>query len=88
MLNNSIKHTPEGGTISFHCTLDEKKENVVMKLADTGTGIPEEDLPYIFKSFYRGKSAGSQATPGSGLGLSLSRQIMLSHKGNIEARSV
>jgi PAS domain S-box-containing protein len=88
LLNNSIKHTPEGGTISFHCTLDEKKENVIMKLADTGTGIPEEDLPYIFKSFYRGKSAGSQSTPGSGLGLSLSRQIMLSHKGNIEALSL
>ena len=58
-----------------------------MKLADTGTGIPEDDLPYIFKSFYRGKSTGTQAVQGSGLGLSLSRQIMLAHKGNIEARS-
>jgi PAS domain S-box-containing protein len=87
LLNNSIKHTPEGGTISFYCTLDEKKDNIIMKLADTGAGIPEGDLPYIFKSFYRGKNSGSQAVQGSGLGLSLSRQIILAHKGSIEALS-
>lgn len=88
LLNNSIKHTPEDGTISFYCTLDEKKENLIMKLADSGSGIPPEELPYIFKAFYRGRSPGAQSGKGSGLGLSLSRQIMLAHKGNIEVHSV
>lgn len=88
LLNNAVNHTPDGGTISFYCILDEKKDNVILKLADSGSGIPTEELPYIFKAFYRGKSAGPQTNQGSGLGLSLSRQIMLSHKGNIEAHSV
>ncbi len=87
LLNNAINHTPEDGTISFYCMLDEKKENMIMKLADSGSGISPEELPYIFKAFYRGKSSGAQSAQGSGLGLSLSRQIMLAHKGNIEAQS-
>ena len=88
LLNNAIIHTPDKGTISFYCMLDEKNENIIMKLADSGSGIPPEELPYIFKAFYRGKSRGEKAIQGSGLGLSLSRQIMLAHKGNIEAQSV
>lgn len=88
LLNNAIKHTPEGGAISFLCSLDEKKENIVLKLVDSGSGIAPEELPYIFKSFYRGKTHGTEQVQGSGLGLSLSRQIIQSHKGKIEAQSM
>lgn len=88
LLNNAVKHTPEGGNISFSCRLDEKRENIVLKICDSGTGIAPEELPYIFKAFYRGKNMGAESLKGSGLGLSLSRQIMLSHKGNIEAQSM
>ena len=88
LLNNAIKHTPEDGSISFICTLDDKKENIIMKLIDSGSGIAPEELPYIFKSFYRGKNNGGQQVQGSGLGLSLSKQIMMAHKGNIEAQSM
>jgi len=87
LLHNAIKHTPEDGTIVFQCTVDDKWENIILKVIDSGSGIAPEELPYIFKSFYRGKNTGTQATKGSGLGLSLSRQIMLAHKGNIEAQS-
>lgn len=88
LLNNAIKHTPEDGKISFYCTLDDKRENIILKLTDSGSGISPEELPYIFKAFYRGKNSGAQAPRGSGLGLSLSRQIMLAHKGNVEAQSI
>ena len=87
LFSNAIDHTPEDGMISLKCSLDDRKESVVFQVADSGSGIAEEDLPYIFKAFYRGKYTGEPAKSGSGLGLSLSRQIMQAHKGNIEARS-
>lgn len=87
LLHNAIKHTPENGTIACKCILDEKNENVVFYIIDSGMGIPKEELPFIFKTFYRGKNAGAQSTEGSGLGLSLSRLIIQAHKGQIDVKS-
>lgn len=86
ILHNAIKHTPENGTIIFTCTLDDKKEHAVFNIRDNGIGIPKEDLPYIFKKFYRGKSIGEKSSEGSGLGLSLSLQIVQAHKGDLKAQ--
>jgi len=87
LLHNAITHTPDNGSIFFQCLLDEKKEQIIYKVADSGEGIAKEDLPYVFKAFYRGKRNGTQSKEGSGLGLSLSAQIIQAHKGTIEVES-
>ncbi len=87
ILQNAIKHTPEYGTITCRCIIDEKKENIVFRIIDSGSGIPKHELPYIFNMFYKGRNTGAKSTEGSGLGLSLSRQIIEAHQGRIEAMS-
>ena len=87
LLHNAINHTPANGSIFCQCLLDEKKEQIVYRVVDSGEGIAKEDLPYVFKAFYRGKSNGTKSKEGSGLGLSLSAQIIQAHKGTIEVES-
>lgn len=86
IIHNAIKYSPENSTISYSCNLDEKKDRIIFSIHDNGTGIAREDLPYIFTKFYRGKSARAESK-GSGLGLSLSHQIIQAHKGEIGVRS-
>jgi signal transduction histidine kinase len=56
---------------------------LIFEIKDTGVGIPEESMPYLFEKFYRVNSSIS----GAGLGLSISKRIIESHGGNIEAQS-
>lgn len=86
IIHNAIKYSPENSAISYSCNLDEKKERVIFSIRDNGTGIAREDLPYIFTKFYRGKGA-AVGSKGSGLGLSLSHQIIQAHKGEISVKS-
>ena len=73
LLDNAMKYTPEGGTI----TLDVRVEpnQAVLSVSDTGIGISEEDLPYVFDRFYKADKAHTGAN-GSGLGLSIAREIL------------
>lgn len=87
LLHNAIRFTPCGGRIKWQCFLEEKRGQIVFKMTDSGEGIPQKDLPYIFKAFYRGKSSPKGSKEGSGLGLSLSAQIIQAHRGEIEAES-
>lgn len=83
LLDNAVKYTPEGGVV----TVDVGREDGLLRLrvSDTGTGIPAEDLPRVFERFYRADPARSEG--GSGLGLSIARQIARAHGGEIEAAS-
>jgi len=84
LLGNSIKFTPDGGKIAI--TLVSESNEYTVTITDTGIGIPPEDLDHIFERFYkvdRSRRSGS----GSGLGLSIVRQIILLHHGKIEAAS-
>jgi heavy metal sensor kinase len=84
LLDNAIKYTPAGGEVSV--TLSESDEkDVTIDIADTGIGIPAQDLTRIFERFYRGDESRSQ--PGIGLGLSLARAIARAHGGNITVTS-
>lgn len=82
LLTNAISYTPPGGTITVRALLDSGRVRVDVE--DTGVGIASEHLPHIFEPFYRVMSE----VEGTGLGLSLARQIVALHGGEIEVKSV
>lgn len=85
LVDNAIKYTPSGGEVRL--SLSKTEEWAQLTVADTGIGIPEEDLPYIFDRFYRVDKARSRAQGGSGLGLSIAKWIAQAHGGDIRASS-
>jgi len=83
-IDNSIKYTPAGGEIGID--VSKKDEYVEFIVWDTGIGIPEEDLPHIFKRFYRVDKSRSDKK-GTGLGLSIAKWIIDKHQGKVEVES-
>ncbi len=86
LLDNAIKYTEPGGKITLGL---KTEENVaIITITDTGRGIPEEDLPYIFERFFRRSAkTADRSAAGFGLGLSIVKWIVDSHGGRIEAKS-
>lgn len=84
LLDNAVKYTGQGGSVTVSLA-EEGGENRVIRVKDTGIGIPAGDLPRIFERFYRGDQ--SRSTAGTGLGLSLARAIVRAHGGEITAAS-
>ncbi len=87
LLDNAVKHTPDGGDITVGVSVDEDTENVVFSVADRGSGIPSADLPNIFKQFYTTGAKGPDAQRGIGLGLAICEAIAKAHGGSISARN-
>lgn len=87
---NAIKFTPGGGRISITVMLDPTgngSQSAEVRIADTGVGIPEQDIPKVFSRFYRASNATSTAVPGSGLGLAIAHDIVSRHGGSLELAS-
>ena len=85
LLENAIAHTGEGGTITVGASRQD--DSVEISVADTGEGIPAEELPNIFERFYRVDKSRARATGGSGLGLTIARRLVEAHGGHIEVLS-
>ncbi|WP_109004407.1 sensor histidine kinase [Streptomyces rishiriensis] len=85
LVANAVRHTPPDGTITLSARGDGPE--VVLAVADTGTGIAEEDLPHVFERFWRAEKSRSRRTGGSGLGLPIVRQLTAAHGGTAEAAS-
>lgn len=83
LLDNALKFTGTGSLIEIRAF--ESGRSVAIEVADTGCGIAEDDLPYVFDELYRG--ANAQGCEGSGLGLALVQTIVKRHGGNIGVRS-
>jgi two-component system OmpR family sensor kinase len=82
-LDNALKFTEPADTIELRAAEDDG--SVVVEVADTGAGIPEEEIAHVWEELYRGE--GARGTPGSGLGLSLVRAIVMRHGGEASIRS-
>jgi len=83
LLDNALKYTPSGGRITL--TASSAGQFVCLTIADTGAGIPAENLPHVFEKFFRipGQDRGS----GTGLGLAIVREIVLAHSGDVTCTS-
>ncbi|MBN2471230.1 MAG: hypothetical protein JXN59_10935, partial [Anaerolineae bacterium] len=85
ILSNSLKYNNPGGEV--HVTLKQLANIIRVEIADTGLGIPEEDVPYVFDRFYRVPRDEASGIEGSGLGLSIAKAIIEVHGGKIGVES-
>jgi len=90
LVKNGFAYTPEGGSIIVSLDI---KQNVAgksicrIRIKDTGSGISDKDLPYVFDRFYRGGAEREQEETGSGIGLALAKELVELHDGSIEVSS-
>jgi two-component system phosphate regulon sensor histidine kinase PhoR len=89
LVDNALRYTPEGGTITVTTgiTVAEERTWGTVTVADTGIGIPEDELPHIFDRFFRGTEVRAMQLPGTGLGLSIVREIVEFHGGRVTVES-
>lgn len=87
-VSNAIKFTPGAGTVTVSTRNDARARELELCVADTGMGIPAEDLPRLFQRFFRTERATAAAIPGTGLGLAIARAIVEGHGGRVAVESV
>jgi len=87
LLGNAAKYTPENGRVCLHVEVNSRENALQIDVEDTGIGIPLEDLPRIFDKFYRSSDPRVHQQTGSGLGLSLTQEIIRLHGGKLTVQS-
>jgi len=85
IISNAVKYTPDGGTLDIQTSVNGGLANLIVK--DSGIGINEKDLPHIFDRFFRVKGKATRHITGSGLGLSLVKEVVDAHQGYIDVYS-
>jgi two-component system, OmpR family, phosphate regulon sensor histidine kinase PhoR len=85
LIDNAVRYTPAGGSVDVTVTAD--RDDVVVRVKDTGVGIPQRDLPRVFERFYRVDRARSRETGGTGLGLAIVKHVAENHGGDVSVVS-
>ncbi|HEY2797981.1 MAG TPA: HAMP domain-containing sensor histidine kinase [Thermoanaerobaculia bacterium] len=85
LLENAMRYTESGGRVAVR--VEAAPGEALLSVSDTGVGIPEADVPYVFERFFRSKGSRSTNPGGSGLGLSIVRWIVEAHKGRVTVES-
>lgn len=85
LISNAVKYTPDGGEIRI--TLSDTEDSVVFNIRDSGIGIPEAEIPYIFERFYRADKSRNRNTGGSGIGLAIVKSVVSAHGGAVDVES-
>lgn len=86
LLDNAIRHSPADSAVTI--TIEEKDNGLECSIADEGTGIPAEHLPFIFERFYRVDKSRTRKDGGTGLGLAIARALIHAQNGHILANSI
>lgn len=85
LVDNAIRHTDKGGSVTV--SVQDQSGGILVEVTDTGTGIPKEDLPFVFERFYKADKARTRGRSGTGLGLAIAKNIVDSHDGKISVHS-
>jgi len=85
LIDNAIRHTPKGGKVKVSVVSEDR--GVRMEVIDSGSGIPEDDLPFVFERFYKADKARTRGRAGTGLGLAIAKNIIDAHRGTITVQS-
>ncbi|MBZ5752793.1 ATP-binding protein [Metabacillus rhizolycopersici] len=85
LIDNAIRHTSEHGSVLI--SVASKENDLMIKIQDTGSGIPQEDLPFVFERFYKADKARTRGRAGTGLGLAIVKNIVEAHQGKIQVHS-
>jgi signal transduction histidine kinase len=85
LIDNALVYTPEGSSVEI--AIHRKENTVELSVSDGGPGIPEDEIEHVFDRFWRGEKSRARSTGGSGLGLSIARQLVEAQGGKITARN-
>lgn len=84
LIDNALRHTPQAGLVKIRVTGEDE---LWLEISDTGSGIPEEDLFFVFERFYKADKARTRGRSGTGLGLAIAKNIVEAHNGLINVQS-
>jgi len=92
LLSNAVKFTPAGGSVDLRITIDDLRlgaqaTSIVIRVIDTGIGIPAHDLPFLFDRFFQANNQERSKAGGTGIGLSLTKELVLAMGGDIAVES-
>ncbi|NEA56439.1 HAMP domain-containing histidine kinase [Streptomyces sp. SID13666] len=85
LVSNAIRHTPKGGRVVLRSRVEG--DELLMEIADSGSGIDPADLPHVFDRFWRADKSRTRQTGGSGLGLAITRKLTEAHDGTVSVTS-
>lgn len=85
LIDNALRHTSDQGSVTL--VVSPLRDGIKIDIRDTGSGIPEEDLPFVFERFYKADKARTRGRAGTGLGLAIVKNLVEAHNGHVSVHS-